>query len=393
MGESMQLRSIALALSLVFMVGTALADDTPMATPPKGVWLSTDYPSMTVRAGEVNTVELKVLNSGMAPGRLELAVKGLPQGWHANIFGNGQPVDAVMPLPNQTIKLELRLDVPKGQTNGTQRFTVEAKGDKDTISLPMQVSLGTDLPAKLTIKPKVTSLRGSPSTSFEYEFNIKNDSGRAITVGLSADAPQTFRPSFTETYGSQQFSSIPMDAGANKDLKLKVELPSATNAGKYDLMVHAVSSDASVDMPLSLEVTGKSTIKINGKDGKVSSDAEAGKPSTIELSLTNEGTAAANDVEVSSTPPTGWKIDFDQKKIPRVEPNATIPVVATVTPADKAIAGDYMVSVRASGGGDSSSVDYRVAVNTSTIWGIVGIAIIAIALLVLLGAVGRFGRR
>ena len=58
-----------------------------------------------------------------------------------------------------------------------------------------------------------------------------------------------------------------------------------------------------------------------------------------------------------------------------------------------AVAGDYVVSMRASGDGISESANYRVAVTTSTLFGLYGLGFIAVALLVLFGAVGRFGRR
>jgi uncharacterized membrane protein len=49
--------------------------------------------------------------------------------------------------------------------------------------------------------------------------------------------------------------------------------------------------------------------------------------------------------------------------------------------------------VRANARGDTSSQTFRVAVQTSTQWGIIGVAIVGIALLVLVGAVAWFGRR
>jgi uncharacterized membrane protein len=52
-----------------------------------------------------------------------------------------------------------------------------------------------------------------------------------------------------------------------------------------------------------------------------------------------------------------------------------------------------MTSVRASARGDSVSSDFRVAVSTSTYWGIAGAGIIGFALLVMVGAIARFGRR
>ena len=45
------------------------------------------------------------------------------------------------------------------------------------------------------------------------------------------------------------------------------------------------------------------------------------------------------------------------------------------------------------GDGISESANYRVAVTTSTLFGLYGLGFIAVALLVLFGAVGRFGRR
>jgi len=68
-------------------------------------------------------------------------------------------------------------------------------------------------------------------------------------------------------------------------------------------------------------------------------------------------------------------------------------VQATITPPEKAIAGDYVTTLRANWRGDSAQASFRVGVATSTIWGIYGVGLIGIALLVLVGAVARFGRR
>ena len=65
---------------------------------------------------------------------------------------------------------------------------------------------------------------------------------------------------------------------------------------------------------------------------------------------------------------------------------------AQITPTEKAIAGDYVTTIRASARGESASATFRVTVATSTLWGIAGVGIIGIALLVMVGAVARFGR-
>lgn len=52
-----------------------------------------------------------------------------------------------------------------------------------------------------------------------------------------------------------------------------------------------------------------------------------------------------------------------------------------------------MVTLRASAGSASASADYRVTVQTSTLWGLVGIVLVALAVGVVGFAVSRYGRR
>jgi uncharacterized membrane protein len=109
--------------------------------------------------------------------------------------------------------------------------------------------------------------------------------------------------------------------------------------------------------------------------------------------IANDGTAAADNIELSGSGQSGWKIEFDKKAIDRIAPGQTAEVNALITPTDKALAGDYMTTVRASSRGESASTDFRVQVVTSAVWGMVGFGIIAVALVVMFGAVARFGRR
>ena len=109
--------------------------------------------------------------------------------------------------------------------------------------------------------------------------------------------------------------------------------------------------------------------------------------------ITNTGTAPADSIELNGSAPSGWKVTFDPKTIDRIAPNANKEVQALITPTEKAIAGDYVTTIRASTRGESATTTFRVTVTTSTLWGIAGVGIIGVALLVMVGAVARFGRR
>jgi uncharacterized membrane protein len=383
--------TLAVAAAAVLFAPLSKAEDAPKDV--KGLFLMSDYPAVTLRPGETSTINLKLRNYDLPPERLALSVSGVPTGWTATLMGGGQPVAAAMPATDSSVSLELRLDVPKNAAIGTHNLTITANGGSTNAELPLAVTLAKDLPAKLTLTPQLPELRGTSKSSFEYQLGIKNDSGKKLTVSLSAQAPQNFDVSFTENYGSQELNAVPVDAGQTKDVKLKVRPPNTAAAGSYQVVARVGAEDTSATADLTLDITGHPKLDISGREGLVSARASAGKESTVPIVITNSGTAPAEDVELSGSAPSGWKITFDPKTVDRIAPNENKEVQAQITPTDKAIAGDYVTTLRASSRGDSAATTFRVTVTTSTMWGIAGVGIIGIALLVMVGAVARFGRR
>ena len=390
------MRAFALA-PVAFFISTLLApaaiaadDHQPTI---KGLYLMTDYPAVTIRPGTTSNIPLRLQDYGLSPERYELSVSGVPSGWTATILGGGQPVAAAMPAPDKDVSLQLRLDVPANSKLDQQTLTVEAKGQGNQTSLPIQVALAKELPAKLTVKAQLPSLRGSPKSNFEYTLNIKNDSGRNLTVSFGAQAPENFETSFTEAYGSQELSSIPIDAGQSKDIKLHVRPPSTVDAGHFPVTATVKAGDASATADLALDVVGQPRLQVAGRDGLLSARAVAAKQSSIPIVVTNTGSAPAENVKLSASAPSGWKVTFDPATVDRLVPGKDAEVQALVTPSDKSLAGDYMVSVNANSRGENASGQFRITVNTSTVWGMVGAGVIGIALLLMLTAVARFGRR
>jgi uncharacterized membrane protein len=359
----------------------------------KGLFLLTDYPAVTLRPGTNSSINLKLQNYGLPPERLALSVGGVPAGWTATLIGAGQPVSAALPATNASVALELRLDVPKDAPIGTTNLTVDAKGAGANATLQVAVTLATDLPAKLTLNPQLPELRGTSKSNFEFQLGIKNDSGKKVTVSLSAQAPQNFDATFTEQYGSQELNALPLDPGQSKDVKLKVKPPNTIAAGKYKVTAKVTADDASATSELTMDITGQPKLDIAGREGVLSAKATAGAETSVPVYLTNSGTAAAEQVELSGTVPPGWKVNFEPKTVDRIAPNENKEVQVQITPTPKTVAGDYVTTVRAAARGESSSQSFRVQVVTSTVWGIVGIALIGGALLVMMGAVVWFGRR
>jgi uncharacterized membrane protein len=381
----------AVAAFAMAFAAAAKAEDAPKDV--KGLFLMSDYPAVTVRPGETSTLNLRLQNYDLAPLRMALSVSGVPTGWTATLMGGGQPIAAAMPATDSSVSLELRLDVPKNAAIGTQTLTVAADGGATKLQLPIAVTLAKDLPAKLSLSPQLPELRGTSKSSFEYTLAIKNDSGKKLTVSLGAQSPRNFDTSFTEEYGTQEVNAVPIDAGQSKNVKLKVTPPNTAAAGEYKVTARVSAEDTSATADLGLDITGQPKLQVSGREGLVSTRASAGKQTTVPIVITNTGTSPAEDVDLSGSAPSGWKVDFNPKSVDRIAPNENKEVQAQITPTDTAIAGDYVTTITASARGDTASTDFRVTVTTSTMWGIAGVGIIGIALLVMVGAVARFGRR
>jgi uncharacterized membrane protein len=383
-------RLVAVSLLLMLAAVAAGAAEPPIT----GLFVTTRYPAMTVRAGETTTIDFSVHNYKLPPQSLSLEVLQVAKGWKATILGGGQPVAAVEVAPDSEEALQLRLEQPAGLGHGEYRFVLEARNAQFDEKLPITLTIGAEVPAKLKLTTDFPSLRGTATTSFKYRMTVDNDSGHNATVNLSADAPKNFQVNFTEAYGTQQITSIPIEAGKSKDVDASLTIPRETAAGHYKLVLHAKTEAASAALPVGLTIVGQPQLSVSGEGGRLSGEAYAGQASQITVVLRNDGSEAARDVELSATTPEGWKSSFDPKKLAELAAGARRNVKATLTPSDKAIAGDYQATIRASAaGGLFQSADFRITVLTSTLWGAVAIGIIAAALLVVVFAVARFGRR
>ncbi|MGE0804222.1 MAG: NEW3 domain-containing protein [Burkholderiaceae bacterium] len=359
----------------------------------RGLFLLSDYPAIAVRPGTTSSIALRLQNHGIAPARLSLRVDGVPQGWTATLLGGGLPVAAAMPGFDSSVALQLRLEVPGDAALQNTTLVVTAEGGGQRASLPIDVRLAKELPAKLAIEARLPTLRGGPRASFDYQFTIRNDSGKDVLASLAAQAPRFFETSFTEGYGSQQLSTVPVKAGESKEMKLNVRAPAVAEPGDYPIKVTVSAEDAQATADMQLQIVGQPRLRVAGREGLMNASAEAGKASTVPIVLINEGSAGADGIELSASAPSGWETEFEPKAVPQIPAGGRAEVQLRITPSVKSLAGDYMTTVRAASQGESASGEFRVSVSTSSFWGIIGAIIIAVAVLIMVGAVARFGRR
>ena len=125
---------VGLVLSLVSVAAFA-KDASPDSV--KGLYLTTDFPALTLRAGEEATLPLTVYNYGLPPQRTALTIADTPPGWKAEIDGAGKPVAAAFVDYDGKASLNLKLTIPEDEKPGAYQITINAEGDGAKSSLPI----------------------------------------------------------------------------------------------------------------------------------------------------------------------------------------------------------------------------------------------------------------
>jgi uncharacterized membrane protein len=357
----------------------------------RGLAVYTQYPAQTVRAGEPVSITLNVRNFGLPPQVVGLQVADAPRGWRVRFLAGGRVVQAVSVIPDGEATVTLRLEPPRGVQSGTYRFQVVATGQNGTATLPLQITLGQVLPPRLSLEAELPTLRGPATSSFRYRLTLRNDSDQDLLVQLDAQAPRRFQVNFSLL--GQQVTSLPVQAGQSRELEVEVNMPQDTPAGTYPITVRAAGGGASASVRLVAEVTGRPELRVTAPEGRLSGRAYAGATEPLRVLVRNEGSAPARNVSLSASPPSGWEVTFEPERIDEIPPRQEREVTARIRPSPRAVAGDYMVTITASGNEGSASADFRITVLTRTLWGIVGVILIAAALVVVGQAVSRYGRR
>lgn len=389
---------ILLMVLLALAPAAALAQDAKPERAPsssyRGIWVSTPFPSFNISAGETVTLDLAVHNAGLPPQAVDLRLERVPAGWTGAFLGEGKRVQSVFVAPGDKAQVKLRLQPgPKAASGATHRFEVVASGSQSRFRLPIELAVGQALPPRLDLRAELPELRGSPSSEFDFKVTVRNDGGDDAAVRIDARVPEGFRARVTEQYGSQELTSVPLKVGEEKTVSVKVTPGYGAKQGRYPVLVQASGEKARAQLELAMEVSGEPQLEITGRGERLSASATAGEESPFEVVLTNRGTAPAQNIKLEATPPSGWKVAFQPERIETLAPEQSQTVTALVTPSDKAIAGDYMLTVRGVREGANKSADFRVTVRTSTLWGVVGVLVIAAAVVVLVAAMLRWGRR
>ena len=357
-----------------------------------GLDMSTAYPGISVKPGDAISFNLDFTNAG-AGESVALSASKLPDGFTGYFEGDGKNISNVYVKNGDNDKLaSYNVTVPDNAAEGSYTVTLNAAGESnaDSITLTMNVSSEELGSSKLTTE--YPEQEGAAGTTFTFNSTIQNNSSNNQSFCLSAQAPDGWKVAFTPSGASTQVASADVDAEKSQGVTITVTPPDGVQAGDYTIPISAVSASENLTSQLKVTITGTYGLKVQAPSGLLSFNANANKKTAVTVDVVNDGNIALNNINLTSTAPSDWKVEFSESSIASLDAGATKEVTMYVTPSNAAVSGDYAMTVQAATTATTAKSDFRVTVKTQTVWGLVGVVLIAAIVAGLAGVFKKYGR-
>lgn len=359
---------------------------SPQASPslPPGIVITTQDTALTANAGKAITFPVDVMNNTSNVERIHLNVASAPNNWQPVFQDRGYDVSQIDLLPGKSDTLTFQVTPPATTPAGQSHITLEAAtaGGLST-SLGLTVGITTKPAGNLKLTTDYPILKGAAGTKFQFKATIANNTGKDNTFNLEASPPNSnWLVTFQPAYGTKQISSLAVKSAQTQDVNVNVTPPSSAKPGSYPINVK-VSDSAGDSATASLKVSliGDYKLNLTTPSQRLNTHATAGQAKQLSIVVANTGTAPVRNITLSATnTPSGWNMTFKPAKIDSLDPGTMTQVQATLTPSAKAIAGDYSVNLSATSTDASVNKNFRVTVQTPTIWGWVGIGVVVVVI-------------
>ncbi len=277
---------------------------------------------------------------------------------------------------------------------------IAAAEDQPQAAEPTPTPTPTPVPESVDLTATYSKIEGLSDSSFVFEVKATYTGGtktQLFDINVTGPSDWTFyvTPSYPTDKKIKNIQLNPI-AGTEETLEVNAQ-PSYINMpkpGNYDITIELSNKDVKGSIKLQAIVTAQYTLDLSSATDLYSMTATAGKENVYSIIVKNTGTAPLHNIKLSSSQPDGWTISYSKDSFDTMEAGQSQTIDARITPASKAIAGDYNITLTSSSKEASShDVTVRVTVNTPSVWGWTGVGVIALVIVGLVFAMARFSRR
>lgn len=382
-------RAVILTLLLGLMGGIVLPAVPASAA---GISMFTKYAGIAVTPGESINYYVDIINSSNSIQTVSLQVVEQPEDWEVSLTAGGWSISQLSIKPQSEESFTMQIEVPLRVEKGRYTFMLRATDAAGGVStLPITIEVTEEGTFKTELETEQPSMQGTADSKFEYKVTLRNRTADEQLYALSAAAPRGWSVQFEVS--NQKVTSVKVDANATRDISVTIDPPEEIEAGTYTIPVTAQAGSFSAEEKLEVQITGIYQMELTTPTGRLSTDITAGREKMVELQLNNTGSTELIDIKLSQAAPVDWEVRFEPENISSLLPGESATAKAYIKASGKAIAGDYVVSLKAQTPEASDSADFRITVETSALWGWIGVLIIALVVAGIYYLFRRYGRQ
>ena len=375
-----------IVLLVILLLGGLGLAGTAFAAEP--IELYTPLTKLAASPGQTVNYSVEVLNNTSGIQHIGLRVTGLPGDWETELKSNGYLVSEVAVKPGDTLDLTLSVTVPLAVEKGDFRFQLAT--DRG-VSLPLVVTVTEAGTFRTELTSDQPNLEGAADASFTYTIKLANKTAEQQTYALRHGAPEGWDVTFTSA--GKNVSSVVVEPNATSNITVNVKPAISVEAGTYKIPIEAASASTGGTVELEAVITGTYKLEMTTDNELLSADITAGNERKINLVLRNTGSSDLADIKLSSTRPSNWEVTFEQADDIAIPAGESKTITATIKASNKAIAGDYVVGIRAGNSQVEQSISLRMSVKTPVLWGWIGILIVVAVALGIVYLFRKYGRR
>ncbi|HLS34816.1 MAG TPA: NEW3 domain-containing protein [Bacillota bacterium] len=384
------MRKRAFFVGITLLLGVIFSSVQPVFAQSFSIF--TPYTGMSVTPGEDISYDVEVINDTSSVQHTSFEVKNLPKDWEYTLRAGGNNISQLSVLPGEEESVDFDITVPLEVDKGDYNFSLEATTqDGETSVLPFTVTVSEKGTFKTEFHVEQPNMEGHAESKFSYTAELQNFTAEEQHYSLTSKEPEGWTVTFKAD--SSSVTSVSVEPGATEEIEIEIQPAENAVADTYEIPIVASSGSTTEEATLEAVVTGKYDLQLSTPEGNLSSSLTAGKSKTINLVVENTGTIEVTDIELSSTTPPDWEVEFDHDQIDVLEAGESTTVQAKVTAPGEAIAGDYVTTFEAKAALASADADFRMSVKTSTVWGFVAVSIIVAVIAGLVFVFKKFGRR
>ena len=357
------------------------------------------FTDVTVGPGQDFEMDAEVVNRRKNPVHVLLEIQSIPEGWEAGFHSRfpSFPVRAVMVQGEKSNTLELKVKLPDKIEGKEYEIIVLAKDKAGTTTqkntVTFRISSKKVETGGLKMESQYPVLSGASSQTFKFSIELQNETDDALTTALSALSPPGWRVHIKPQFEDTQISSIALKKDSTETLSVEITPPAQAKPGDYPVTIKARSGPFQTENKLKITLTGTYDLRVGTSTGLLNTSITAGEKSQVVFRVGNAGTAPLRNLSFLSTKPENWTIEFKPDKVDSLEVDEVREIKTEILAPKRTIAGDYLLTVTSNSPDVNESIDFRVTVATTTLWGWIGFLIVFLVVLGLGAVFVRLGRR